>query len=598
MKNTFKSCLKISLLLFILFISSCEKDLYEDFMRKKEKPKINLEMKPVTQNSEVISKLKKRFPSKLITSETSRGADFLLTLQGDFGRVKLDNVLELVKSNEKAFSFEVDETIKSPNIYYNLVIDSKDVIWLYKIDKITQQYKDYPLNSERLVRFKLNNDLTQQSSTPCDTIIYPPFYPDPVVPPGGGTDFPGSGNWQNTPLNGGFFPPIVIPSNPGGSSGSSSGSSSSGTAGGGGGDSVSVITAVGEAIADAWNWLVELFTPNPRPQSSGCGCNKFSNVVVVDIPENPCDEGGTIAIIPQSPVLDKIYLLNDLLGNQLGYENKMFFYNNNGLHINYFLDLAQNPPANFDINVIPDLVTHFRITGNIEFTNEIIDLSINETNQADVYNLVAITTRLDSNSNNMFEDSFALTLDPYVDLDLESLHTPPSTLQPNLFVFHTYMKYRLLRQLNPTWSKAKCAWEATKEVIHLSLDAFGLIPVVGEVADLTNGVLYTIEGDGLNATLSHASAVPIVGWASAGTKFGIKIASTVSGTTKFVWKVTNGIIEFGNRGQLRKVLNLAVGNPLVAHHIIPWAKSTNEVVQRAAKSANAFHMNEALKAYL
>lgn len=128
----------------------------------------------------------------------------------------------------------------------------------------------------------------------------------------------------------------------------------------------------------------------------------------------------------------------------------------------------------------------------------------------------------------------------------------------------------------------------------MSLDAFGLIPVGGEVADLVNGVLYTIEGEGLNATLSYASAVPIVGWATAGTKFGIKIAATATGTTKFVWKVTNNVIQFGNRGQLRKVLNLAVGNPLVAHHIIPWAKSTNEVIQKAAKFGNAFHMNEAL----
>jgi hypothetical protein len=57
---------------------------------------------------------------------------------------------------------------------------------------------------------------------------------------------------------------------------------------------------------------------------------------------------------------------------------------------------------------------------------------------------------------------------------------------------------------------------------------------------------------------------------------------------------TSGIIEFGNRSQLRKVLNLATGNPLVAHHIIPWAKSTNAAIQKAAKSAKAFHMNEVL----
>lgn len=77
-------------------------------------------------------------------------------------------------------------------------------------------------------------------------------------------------------------------------------------------------------------------------------------------------------------------------------------------------------------------------------------------------------------------------------------------------------------------------------------------------------------------------------------KFGLKVITTTTGKTKLVWKLVNGAVEFGDRGQLRKILNLAVGNPLVAHHIIPWAQGGNELVQRAAKSANAFHMNEVL----
>lgn len=591
MKNILKSSLQVLLTSTILLLSSCEKDLYEDSLVKKQKPNVSVTMKEVKNNSEVISKLRKKFPSKLDNSVTARGADFLLTLQGDFGRVKLDNVMEVVKVNEKAFSFEIDETDKSPDVYLNLVIDKNDEIWLYKIDKIVQHYKDFPLNSERLVRFKLNSDLTKQGTTPCDTIIYPPFQPDPVENPNaGGGSFPGSGHWGDNPPTGGFFPPIII-TTPGGSTGSGSGSSSGG--GGGGGD-FSLVSAIGDAIVEAWNWLVNLFTSDPKPQSSGCGCShKYGNVVIVDIPANPCDDGGTIAIIPQSPVLDKIYELNDLLVNQLGYDNKMWFYSTNGLNLDYFLELAQNPPQNFDINLIPELVTHFIKTGNLESTQEIVQLAIDEPEQEEVYNLVNIVSRLDSN-NDIFTDEFALTLDPYIDLDLSEQGIPPSTLSPNLLVIQTYMKYRLLRQMNPGWSKLKCAWEASKVVIHLSLDAFGLIPVVGEVADLTNGVLYTIEGDGLNATLSYASTIPIAGWVSSGTKFGIKIAETATGTTKFIWKVSNGVIEFGNRGQLRKVLNLAVGNPLVAHHIIPWAKSTNEVIQKAAKSANAFHMNSAL----
>jgi hypothetical protein len=45
---------------------------------------------------------------------------------------------------------------------------------------------------------------------------------------------------------------------------------------------------------------------------------------------------------------------------------------------------------------------------------------------------------------------------------------------------------------------------------------------------------------------------------------------------------------------LRKVLGLAVGNLDQAHHIIPLNKQTKSIVQKASKSGNAFHMNEAL----
>ena len=64
---------------------------------------------------------------------------------------------------------------------------------------------------------------------------------------------------------------------------------------------------------------------------------------------------------------------------------------------------------------------------------------------------------------------------------------------------------------------------------HLALDAVGLIPVVGEVADLANAAWYTAEGDYLNAGLSAAAAVPLVGWAATGGKFAVKGVYTFRG---------------------------------------------------------------------
>jgi hypothetical protein len=45
---------------------------------------------------------------------------------------------------------------------------------------------------------------------------------------------------------------------------------------------------------------------------------------------------------------------------------------------------------------------------------------------------------------------------------------------------------------------------------------------------------------------------------------------------------------------LRKVLGLVKGDLRQAHHLIPWAKSAHRAIQKAAKSKNFFHLNEAL----
>jgi hypothetical protein len=234
------------------------------------------------------------------------------------------------------------------------------------------------------------------------------------------------------------------------------------------------------------------------------------------------------------------------------------------------------------------------------FANDLIDLAINEPEQEDVNNLVNLSILIESCSDEeFFTDEFAQKLVQYTDLSLTTL---PPNYPISLLSIKTFLNYKKLRQLNPEWSRSKCLWEATKEIVHLSLDAFGLIPVGGEIADLINGVLYTIEGDKLNATLSYASAVPVAGWATASVKFAIKIkdvsqtAYTISTKVKLVWKNVGGVITFGDRNQLRNVLGMGTTavDARQAHHLIPWERSTHPLVQKAAKSGNAFHMNEAL----
>ena len=170
---------------------------------------------------------------------------------------------------------------------------------------------------------------------------------------------------------------------------------------------------------------------------------------------------------------------------------------------------------------------------------------------------------------------------------------------PDLIIYfgtHHIVKTFRLKVLNPQWSYMKCYWEATKDVVHITLDVFGTVPVAGEIADITNGVLYLIEGDGVNATLSAAGTVPFYGWAAVSTKYAIKLkeVSVIATKVKLVWKVTGDVITFGSRSQLRKVLGLVVGDLRQAHHIIPWNKQSKLAIQKASKSQHAFHMNEEL----
>lgn len=60
------------------------------------------------------------------------------------------------------------------------------------------------------------------------------------------------------------------------------------------------------------------------------------------------------------------------------------------------------------------------------------------------------------------------------------------------------------------------------DIGHTSLDVLGMVPVVGEVADLANAGWYAAEGDYTNAALSAAGAIPFAGNAATAAKWGKK----------------------------------------------------------------------------
>ena len=164
-----------------------------------------------------------------------------------------------------------------------------------------------------------------------------------------------------------------------------------------------------------------------------------------------------------------------------------------------------------------------------------------------------------------------------------------------------------LKLKNPNWSITRILLKAflnTKSgQLHTAFDICGLVPVGGEPCDFTNGVFYTIEGDNVNASISFAATVPIIGWVATAGK-AIKVIGASGRTYKLYYKVTNGIIEFGHkdilRAQLRRILNLSPNDGMRAHHIIPLelthdlAKTddVDKLIQQAANYKAAFHPNE------
>lgn len=60
------------------------------------------------------------------------------------------------------------------------------------------------------------------------------------------------------------------------------------------------------------------------------------------------------------------------------------------------------------------------------------------------------------------------------------------------------------------------------DIGHTALDVAGMVPVIGEAADLANAGWYLAEGDKANAALSAAGAIPFAGNAATAAKWGKK----------------------------------------------------------------------------
>jgi hypothetical protein len=150
-----------------------------------------------------------------------------------------------------------------------------------------------------------------------------------------------------------------------------------------------------------------------------------------------------------------------------------------------------------------------------------------------------------------FESDAALTDLIEGELDFSEHGNPWFPGQTSLEVF---TEYHALKVLHPQWTKLRLAttayWNIMSGQIHFALDIAGLVPVIGEVADLANGGIYYLEGNKLDAALSVGSAIPVWGWVSTGGKW-VKVAISakpighaISGIAFKAVKTTKGTFRF------------------------------------------------------
>ena len=93
---------------------------------------------------------------------------------------------------------------------------------------------------------------------------------------------------------------------------------------------------------------------------------------------------------------------------------------------------------------------------------------------------------------------------------------------------------------NPKKKMSSSVKKAAKEAfdIHPILDAVGFVPVLGEPADFVNGLIYASEEDYINAGLSMAAVIPVIGEAGKMTKYGAKAIEKSKGLKKIGKSVT------------------------------------------------------------
>ncbi len=120
------------------------------------------------------------------------------------------------------------------------------------------------------------------------------------------------------------------------------------------------------------------------------------------------------------------------------------------------------------------------------------------------------------------------------------------------------------------------------DAIQLGLDVVGLVPVVGEIADGANAIIYAAKGDYANAALSAAAMIPIGGQAATAAKLGIKAGNALVGAASTGGRMAGSAMRALPRGGVK--LTQGGLEHIVYRH---WATSGFDKVGKFAPGSTA-----------
>ena len=113
----------------------------------------------------------------------------------------------------------------------------------------------------------------------------------------------------------------------------------------------------------------------------------------------------------------------------------------------------------------------------------------------------------------------------------------------------------------PIVNKAEDIWDKYGEWAHGALDTVGFVPGLGEIADGLNGVIYLGEGRNVEAVISLAAMVPLVGDLGKAGKLTVKIGQEFGEETveKIVKEATEELVEKSTKETTEEVVEKIIG---------------------------------------